>query len=756
MITPGTAGFTISATPASQPVAVGSGTSYTVNVASVGGFSGNVSLGVAGLPSGAGGAFNPTSVAAPGSSTLTVTTAVSTPTGNDTLTITGTSGSLMNSSTVTLAVNDFTVSTAPASQTVAAGNSTNYTVTIGNDNGFTGTVGLTAGGLPSGATASFNPTSVNSVGSSTLTVSTTASTPTGTNTLSVTGTSGSLAHSNTVTLDVFPPPDFSISASPASQTVTAGSNTTYTATIGALNGFGGTVSLTVSGLPTGATASYNPASVTGSGSSTLTVTTTNTTPAGTNTLTLTGTSGSLVHSATVTLVVNGVGGTWTLVNDTDAGITYSPGWSYSATRGDGDYQDDVHYTKTNGNFAKYTFTGTGVDYITETYSDDGNVVVYVDSVLQTTVELALSSTRRYQCGSSDSERRALRLRSHTIKVVKNGGTYMLVDAFGFLTGPPQPPAAPTGLTATAASSSQINLGWTASSGATSYNVKRATVSGGPYTTIATGVTSTSYNNTGLAASTAYYYVVSAVNSAGEGANSTEATATTLTPDFTISAAPASQTVTAGNGTTYTATIAAVNGFSGNVALTVSGLPTGAGGSFNPTSVSGSGSSTLTVTTATNTPVGTYTLTVTGTSGSLVHTQTVTLVFASPFSGIYEIQNVTSSQVLNQGGSLTNGSPISQWREESSPNLEFTFIATSNGYYQINSVKSGLDVVVANAATTNNAPLVQWSFGSSGDDQWKPVLNTNGTWTFYNLHSGLTLNNTGGSTTEGRNLTNRGW
>jgi hypothetical protein len=88
------------------------------------------------------------------------------------------------------------------------------------------------------------------------------------------------------------------------------------------------------------------------------------------------------------------------------------------------------------------------------------------------------------------------------------------------------PAAPAGLTATAVSSSQINLAWTASSGATSYNVKRATVSGGPYSTIATGVTTTSYSNTGLSASTTYYYVVSAVNSSGESANSSQASATT--------------------------------------------------------------------------------------------------------------------------------------------------------------------------------------------------------------------------------------
>jgi hypothetical protein len=99
-------------------------------------------------------------------------------------------------------------------------------------------------------------------------------------------------------------PNFSMSVSPGTKTVGVGKATTYTTTIVSVGGFNGIVTLSASGLPTGATASFSPATVTGSGSTTLTVTTRSTTPAGTSTVTITGTSGSLVRTANVTLVVS--------------------------------------------------------------------------------------------------------------------------------------------------------------------------------------------------------------------------------------------------------------------------------------------------------------------------------------------------------------------------------------------------------------------------------------------------------------------
>jgi len=93
------------------------------------------------------------------------------------------------------------------------------------------------------------------------------------------------------------------------------------------------------------------------------------------------------------------------------------------------------------------------------------------------------------------------------------------------------PSAPSGLSATVASSSQINLSWTAgtSSCAATYNVFRSTTSGFTPSSgnqIASAVTGTSFSDTGLAASTPYFYLVEATNSGGTSAPSNQATATT--------------------------------------------------------------------------------------------------------------------------------------------------------------------------------------------------------------------------------------
>lgn len=118
-----------------------------------------------------------------------------------------------------------------------------------------------------------------------------------------------------------------------------------------------------------------------------------------------------------------------------------------------------------------------------------------------------------------------------------GGTVYVTEDYyhlirmvtGNLPPPPAPPAPPPPSSVTAlADCGQVSLAWSTSPGATNYNVKRSTSSGGPYATIAS-TSATSFSDTTILSGKTYYYVVSALGTGGEGPNSAEVSATPPLP-----------------------------------------------------------------------------------------------------------------------------------------------------------------------------------------------------------------------------------
>ena len=322
--------FSITANPASLSLVQGANGTSTISTAVTSGSAETVSLTVNGTPAGATATLSPTSVTAGGSSTLTVGAGTAAP-GTYTLTITGTAPSATHNTSVSLTVtaappsDDFSISASPTSLSLVQGQSGTSTISTVVTSGSAQTVSLSTSGVPSGATASLNPTSVTAGAGSTLTLGAGSATP-GTYTITVTGTGTSATHSTTVSLTVTAPPppnDFSINANPTSLSLVQGQSGTSTISTALTSGSAETVNLTVSGTPSGASAGLSPTSVTTGGSSTLTVAAGTATP-GTYTLAVTGTATSATHSTSVSLTVTAPAASGITNGDFENGLT---GWT---------------------------------------------------------------------------------------------------------------------------------------------------------------------------------------------------------------------------------------------------------------------------------------------------------------------------------------------------------------------------------------------------------------------------------------------
>ncbi|MEY9938969.1 alpha-L-fucosidase [Streptacidiphilus sp. MAP5-3] len=143
---------------------------------------------------------------------------------------------------------------------------------------------------------------------------------------------------------------------------------------------------------------------------------------GTHTVTVTKVDGGYLQLDALRTVPNP-----TMVNDADAAVSYVGTWTHSTGRGVGDYGDDVHWTSTNGDSATITFTGTGIDVIAPMEAADGTANILLDGAQVGTTDAAYSGS--YTPQQFLYQVRGLAPGSHTLKLVKTGGTYVQVDAF---------------------------------------------------------------------------------------------------------------------------------------------------------------------------------------------------------------------------------------------------------------------------------------------------------------------------------------
>ena len=202
---------------------------------------------------------------------------------------------------------NFTISAVPSSLSVVQGNQGTAAITTTINTGFKSAISLSASGMPTGTTVSFNPNPIAApgAGNSSMTITVGSSTPAGTYPITVTGNGGGIQHNTAVTLTVIAAPTFTLSASPSSLSEVQGNLGTSTITTTINNGFNSVIRLSASGMPSGTTVSFNPPMIPspGNGHSAMMIRVGSNTPIGTYPITVTGTGGGIQQNTAVTLTV---------------------------------------------------------------------------------------------------------------------------------------------------------------------------------------------------------------------------------------------------------------------------------------------------------------------------------------------------------------------------------------------------------------------------------------------------------------------
>jgi len=592
----------------------------------------------------------------------------------------------------------FTLKPSATALSVAQGASGSNTITVTDVSPFTGTVAFTASGMPTGVTASFSPTS--STTSSVLTLAASSTAAAGTYTITVTGTSGSLTATTTVSLTVTSVTgSFTLKPSATTLSVAQGASGTDTITVTDVSPFTGTVAFTASGMPTGVTASFSPTSSTAS--STLTLAASSTAAAGTYTITVTGTSGSLTATTTVSLTVTSVTGSFTLKPSATT-LSVAQGASGS---------DTITVTDVSPFTGTVAFTASGMPTrVTASFNP-------TSSTTSSVLTLAASSTAAagtYTITVTGTSGSLTATTTVSLTVTSVTGSFTLKPSSATLSVAQGASGTDT-ITVTDVSPFTGTVAFTASGMPTG-----VTASFNPTSSTTSSVLTLAASST--AAAGTYTITVTGTSGSLTATTTVSLTVTSVTGSFTLKPAATTLSVAQGASGTDTITVTDVSPFTGTVAFTASGMPTGVTASFSPTS--STTSSTLTLAASSTAAAGTYTITVTGTSGSLTATTTITLTVTSttPTFSCHVGYTISSQWGGGFGAAVTinntGTTAISNWT------LTWTFAngQTISQLWNGNETQSGANVTVTNMSYNGSIPAGGSYTGMGFNGTWNNVTN----------------------------------
>jgi hypothetical protein len=382
----------------------------------------------------------------------------------------------------------------------------------------------------------------------------------------------------------------------------------------------------------------------------------------------------------------------------------------------------------------------------------------------------------------------------------NTSTFSNVQITGGNGGAPiVTPAAPAALVASPGEG-VVPLRWQSSFGATSYTVKRATTSGGPYSTIASGITTSSYTDTTVTNGTTYYYVVTASNSTGTSGNSPEDSAKPLSPLVnvavngtpTASANGSSSTEGAAqafDGTTNTKWFNANAGTTGWIQCdfgagnaqtikryTVASANDVPGRDPKNWQLQGSNDDsawttldtqsnqtfanrwqTNTYTVASLAAYRYYRLNITANNGDTAGLQLSEFALLDDAGrtlpdGTYNVfSRYSNKPMAASNGGTANGTPLVQWGYTGGNEQKWTFTYLGNGQYKVVGFASGRVMAVSGASTSNGTNLILWDWLGGNEQKWTIYPIGNGLFRMTAVHDGKVADVEGPSTADGAHV-----